>query len=192
MVVRNNTWIVEGRFFMAGSEVGELTISNNTVTNGALWGLLYHADVWPNTEAQPRKTRFAVEKLVLENNTGRIDGDGLGMFGEGAGGPRNAFDLPTPQHPNGHAPGAIWSGNVLTASGTGPVEPPPPPPPPPTTDPCVVDPLVVSVSQWPAANSGSRKLQFSTGSKKWASVTLTWPGTLTVTDTRGCTKTVKK
>jgi hypothetical protein len=196
IVVRNNQWQTEWKFFQAGGEVNELTITDNQVVNGGYFGVLYHGAIWPTAENLngPRPTRYAVSNLTIERNTGYVH-DGGAVLGEETGWAPAGLSTPTAQHPNGHAPGAVYVGNVFTEPVSGPVEPPveppPPPPPPPPTDPCVVDPLTVSVSQWPASNSGSRRLQFSTN-KKWSSATVTWPGTLTVTDTRGCTKTITK
>lgn len=76
--------------------------------------------------------------------------------------------------------------------------PPPPPPPPPPVDPCLQNPGVLVVSQWPGAAEGSRRLTYSYTVAGVVvtvkAVTLTWgpPDHLTVTDARGCAAMVTR
>lgn len=62
---------------------------------------------------------------------------------------------------------------------------------PPPADPCVADPLTLTVKAWPAANTGSRSLSYATN-KPVTGLALAWPLKATVTDARGCTATVKR
>jgi hypothetical protein len=62
----------------------------------------------------------------------------------------------------------------------------------PPGDPCQTSPLVVTRVAWPTTNSGQPSLTFDTGSQSIASFSFTWPGTLTVTDARGCVATVRR
>lgn len=63
---------------------------------------------------------------------------------------------------------------------------------PPPTDVCITDPLRVTRVTWPSNNTGRRSVTFDTGSKSWTTFTFTWPGTLVVTDTRGCVVAVTR
>jgi len=71
-----------------------------------------------------------------------------------------------------------------------PTPTPTPTPVPPPVDQCKADPLTISGIKWPASNTGSRSLTFSTGTKKWTKLNFEWKTdghhVLTVTDTRGC------
>lgn len=161
MIVRRNTWQTQHNFVQLGSEIGELSIIDNTVMNGGLWGLLYQADVWPAVETNltsRRPDRFAVEKLTITGNTGRRYDVGA-ILGEQAGWEPKAFTEPTAQHPKGHAPGTVFSGNTFTEGGTGPVEPPPPPP-----NPLIITEAVTqcrfTVKQSPPAGYEGGRVQF--------------------------------
>ncbi len=169
VVIRNNTWQTQYNFWQAGGEIGELTIADNAVTNGGLWGLLYHGGIWPTAEnlSGPRMTRYAVETLKLENNTGRRQaGEPNGIFGEETGYAPLAYNGPSPQHPKGHAPGAVDTNNVFTESASGPVTPPDPPvePPTPPTSPLMVTSEATqcrfTLKQNPPDTSGGWKVQF--------------------------------
>lgn len=58
-------------------------------------------------------------------------------------------------------------------------------------DPCVTTPLVIDQVSWPLANTGRRSLTFRSN-LPWSQFLLGWPNTLTVTDTRGCVRTVMR
>ncbi len=191
ITIRKNTIQTSGRSFQIGGEAKDITIDGNTFqTNDDFWGLLYHGAIWPTSEqlSTPRRTNFAVENFTLTNNT---KPDSARLLGEQTGTEWAALTTPTvnpdqwTSHPIGHAVGTVNYNGTIVVRVPVIVTPPPPPPP----NPCLTDPLVVTVSQWPSSNTGSRKLQFSTGTKRWTSFAMTWPGTLTVTDSRGCTAT---
>ena len=60
-------------------------------------------------------------------------------------------------------------------------------------DPCVTDPLIFTVTRWPAYSTGARRLDYSIN--KTANITLTMratPWRATAVDTRGCTVTVTR
>jgi hypothetical protein len=60
-------------------------------------------------------------------------------------------------------------------------------------DPCVTDPLIFTITRWPAYSTGSRRLDYSIN--KTANITLTMratPWRATAVDTRGCTVTVTR
>lgn len=112
--------------------------------------------------------------------------NGLGQF--------NLSPYHTGKDPNqDHPDTAIWFDDLVIstrpipmgAAADGPVVPP-------TPDPCIVDPLKITNVKWPAAQTGTRSLTYNSGSKLVASLLFTWPGTLTVTDTRNCKATVYK
>jgi hypothetical protein len=192
VVVRHNVWETADKFFQAGGEVGELALEDNTVVNGERWGLLYQGAIWPTVEtlSSPRPTRYAVEHLRLERNTGiRRYYDYLGsageIWGEENGWAPGAFSAATPQHASGHAPGAVYVGNVFSDA----TAPPPPPPPP---DPCAANPLTILGVTWPGGYGiGSRVLGFRTN-KPWVKAVVEKPGVLTVTAEDGCTATLTK
>ena len=188
-VIRGNRWQTRANFFQAAGEVGELTISENTVENGGLFGLLYHGDVWPATETPSarRQSRFAVERLVMERNTGKRYDVG-GVLGESAGWETKAFTQPTPQHLNGHAPGAVWTDNVLAFA-----DPPPPPPPPPPVNPCEADPFRPTVTKWPSSQTRSSSGTWNPNGKTVQSAQFLWgPQRFVAVDTRTCSATVTR
>lgn len=129
---------------------------------------------------------------------GLNDGDGLGQFLLSAYHTRKD---PTQIHDTGYMwfddviastqPIAMGSAppqpqvvlGVVTQSGTGSIT---------VSNPCITDPLRISGVKWPAGQTGSRSLSWSTGTKSLGSLTFKWPATLTITDTRACTATVTK
>lgn len=99
-----------------------------------------------------------------------------------------ASDAPLPPPP----PPVEVCGDGVDNDGDGQIDEGCAPPPPPPVDVCVSDPLRVTKIAWPAQPTGRRSLTFDVGSKTWVSFSFLWPGTLTVTDARGCTVTVIK
>jgi len=63
---------------------------------------------------------------------------------------------------------------------------------PPPSDVCTSDPLTITSVKWPTAQTGNRSISYNSGRKKVSTLLFTWPGTLTVTDDRGCKATVIK
>ena len=187
ITIRGNTVQTQYNFIQMGGEIGELTVSSNTVDNGGLFGLLYHGEVWPAWESPSlkRASKYAVEKLTMEGNKGKRYDVG-GVLGEAAGWePTKAFTQPTTQHLAGHAPGAVWATNDLVL-----VEVPPEPPPPQPTDPCVTDPFRPTVTKWPVSQTKSASGTWNPNGKTVTSAQFLWnPQRFVATDSRGCTVT---
>jgi hypothetical protein len=217
ITIRHNVVRTAGTFIQAGGEVGTVTVDHNTVENGYRFLYLYYGGVWP-VGGPSRAAAFAIEDLTVTNTLGYHNDYGVMGEGASIGTPsltalttasrwtHNAlagvYGYPYPdvtwrptveQHRAEFTPElALTATSTYRNSGTdgsnlgatvAPVGTPP------TPDPCVVDPLVLTVSKWPTQNTGSRTLTYNTGGKRLTAITFTWRNTVTATDDRGCTAT---
>ena len=85
--INNNTIETRSESFQIGGEAGFIQVTNNRVTNGWTFMLLYTGDAWPNTEVARRPALYAVNNLVIMGNTALSNGYGIKGSGYASGMP---------------------------------------------------------------------------------------------------------
>ncbi len=103
ITIRNNLLITSGVAFQFGSEIGQLTLSHNTVQNGYTMMSLYGGSVWNAGAAGPRAAQYAVEQLTFVNNLTYHNDYGVKGDGTGIGSVALAAFVPN----------LLWTHNVL-------------------------------------------------------------------------------
>lgn len=221
ITIRHNLVKASGTFLLIGGEAGIVTVDHVTSENGYNAIQLYAGGIRPTQENLPklRAARYAVENLTVTNT--RMVHNEYGVIGESSGIGTAALNgqVKTCAADGSCQPNWTWTNNALiggAGKGTypatttvpataaevdaaigasGDLGPPLDPTPQPPPDVCKSDPLVILPAsiRWPSRNTGLRSVTFSTGSKPWTTFAFDWgTKTLTVSDSRSCSATVKR